>query len=452
MRGHNRFQLALGSAFGVSMSDPMKWLVEIIEAEIIQKREEGCDPAPLEKKFHTRREGASAQELESLWRGLHAMPPCLGWRYAEPSDLGEIKAASPGGWARPRKVDVKDLQDRMLGAWLGRCAGCLLGKPVEGWTKERIEDYLRSEDAYPLDDYFPRPSGAQDKPKPHGLYRGEIDHMPRDDDMDYTILGLHMLESFGPNVTSEQIAGEWLSRLQYGSVYTAERIAYRNLVNQLPIPDTAAHLNPYREWIGAQIRADAWGYAMPGRPSSAAELAFRDARISHVKNGIYGEMMASAMVAVAFCLGEPEKIIQAGLSVIPAKSRLSEAVRDLLKWSRRADSWQDCWSLVKQSYGHYSPVHTINNALNVVMALIYGKFDFTKTVAIAVMGGWDTDCNGATAGSIAGAALGASMIPKQWKEPLQDRVESHVRGYQECRLSDLASRATRQAVRSIAGR
>ncbi len=438
----------MGKGLGVSMDDRTRWLAEIVAGEIVQKREEGCDPSPLEAKFKARRDHASVQELESLWHELYALPPRPGWRYSEPSDLDEIKAASPGGWTRPSEVKIENLLDRMLGAWLGRCAGCLLGKPVEGWTKERIEECLLSEGAYPLDDYFPRPSRTQEKRKPQGLYRGEIDHMPRDDDVDYTILGLHVLESFGPNVTSEQIAGEWLARLQYGSVYTAERVAYRNLVNQIPIPQTAIHLNPYREWIGAQIRADAWGYAMAGRPSSAAELAFRDARISHVKNGIYGEMMASAMVAAAFCLEEPEKIIDAGLSVIPARSRLSEAVRNVVEWSRREDSWQDCWSLVKQNYGHYSPVHTINNALNVVLALIYGELDFTRTVGIAVMGGWDTDCNGATAGSIVGAAIGASKIPNAWKQPLHDRVESHVRGYQECRLSELASRAARLAAQN----
>ena len=431
------------------MDIPKKWLAEIVAAEIIQKKEEGCDPAHMERKFQAMRESASPAELESFWRSLYALPPRPGWRYVEPSRFEEIRAVSPAVRTRSWKVDMNQMEDRMLGAWLGRCVGCLLGKPVEGWAKERIEEYLRSENAYPLDDYFPRPYSAQDKPKGHGPYLGEIDRMPRDDDIDYTILGLHILESFGPGVTSEQIAGEWLARLQYSSVYTAERIAYRNLVNQLPIPETATYLNPYREWIGAQIRADAWGYAMPGRPSSAAELASRDASISHVKNGIYGEMMVSAMVAAAFSSKKPEGIVRAGLSVIPAKSRLSEAVRKLLKWSRNADSWQGCWELVKQDYGHYSPVHTINNALNVVLALIYGKLDFTRTIGIAVMGGWDTDCNGATAGSIAGAALGASMIPKKWKEPLQDKVESHVRGYQECRISDLASRATRQAVRSI---
>jgi len=133
---------------------------------------------------------------------------------------------------------------------------------------------------------------GEDVPGGRGVFRAEIQGMPRDDDIDYTILGLHILESFGTEVTSEQIADEWLSHLQYASVYTAEREAYRNLANHLPIPETAVYLNPYREWIGAQIRADPWGYVMAGRPVAAADLAFKDARISHVKNGIYGEMMA----------------------------------------------------------------------------------------------------------------------------------------------------------------
>ena len=86
----------------------------------------------------------------------------------------------------------------MLGAWLGRCAGCNLGKPVEGWSRERIRRYLDLADAYPIDDYLPVVD-----PFPDGLQlnwcwpettRGNIAFMARDDDTDYTILGLHILE------------------------------------------------------------------------------------------------------------------------------------------------------------------------------------------------------------------------------------------------------------------
>ena len=57
--------------------------------------------------------------------------------------------------------------------------------------------------------------------------------------------------------------------------------------------------NPYREWIGAQIRADICGY-VPRPPGAAAKLAFRDASLSHTANGIYGAMWSAALVAAAF--------------------------------------------------------------------------------------------------------------------------------------------------------
>mgnify|MGYP000085344753 CR=1 FL=1 len=415
-----------------------EWLRKIVLQEISQKREEGCDTSEIERVFRERGTTLGADELESLWRRLFSLEPDRSFGFVEPSDLAGIRAQRLG-LADPDEVRIERLEDRMLGAWLGRCVGCLLGKPVEGWSRRRIEEYLKEEDSYPLRDYFPRASG-EDVPGGRGVFRGEIQGMPRDDDVDYTILGLHILESFGTEVTSEQIADEWLSHLQYASVYTAEREAYRNLADHLPVPETAVYLNPYREWIGAQIRADPWGYVMAGRPVAAADLAFKDARISHVKNGIYGEMMAAAMVASAFTASSPEEIVRTGLAVIPAKSRLAEAVRRVLDWSRRVDSWEKCFERVEENYGHYSPVHTINNMLNIVLALMYGGGDFTRSISIAVMAGWDTDCNGATTGSVMGAFVGAAAIPDRWAEPISDVVRSYVRGFEECSISDLSSR------------
>ncbi|MBA7600235.1 hypothetical protein ES703_07284 [subsurface metagenome] len=92
------------------------------------------------------------------------------------------------------------------------------------------------------------------------------------------------------------------------------------------------------------------------------------------------------------------------------------------------------------SYGGYHWVHTINNAAFVLLGLLYGGGDLGKSVSISVMAGFDTDCNGATAGSVVGAMLGAKALPEAWVAPLGDRVRSILSGFSESSITDLARR------------
>ena len=96
-------------------------------------------------------------------------------------------------------------------------------------------------------------------------------------------------------------------------------------------------------------------------------------------------------------------------------------------------------------------MHTINNAAVVAAALLWGEGDFTRTIGLAVQGGWDTDCNGATAGSVFGAMHGAEAIPRRWTEPLGDRVRSALFGFDGARISELARRTAAQAARLAGG-
>jgi ADP-ribosylglycohydrolase len=262
--------------------------------------------------------------------------------------------------------------------------------------------------------------------------------MVRDDDIDYTIINLHLLKNSGFKFTVSDVGNAWLNNLPYLKVYTAERVAYRNLVNGLAPPETATYMNPYREWIGAQIRADLWGYVTPGEPELGAELAHRDASLSHVKNGLYGEMFISAMISAAFTTNDIAEIINIGLSEIPEKSRLKKAIDDVVDWSKKYRDWRDTWEKINETYGHYHRVHTINNAALVLLGLLYGDGDYEKSITISVMGGWDTDCNGATTGSILGVILGSEKLPEKWIKPLNDRTESFVVGYNDSKISDLA--------------
>ena len=110
-------------------------------------------------------------------------------------------------------------------------------------------------------------------------------------------------------------------------MFTAERAAYRNLLDGYSPPECATYRNPFREWIGAQIRGDVYGWARPGDPRGAAALAWRDARISHTRNGIYGAMFAAALVSAACVADDIDTVLDAGLSVVPAQSRFAHAVR-----------------------------------------------------------------------------------------------------------------------------
>jgi len=318
------------------------------------------------------------------------------------------------------------------------------GKPVEGRSKEAIQAYLEHCDSYPLDDYFPwcepesMPEGVGLNFNMKSCLRPHIEFAERDDDTDYTLFNQVIFKHHGPGFTTQQVGEGWLTYFPYYQVYTAERVAYRNLVEGCTPPATARVRNPFREWIGAQIRADFWGYVAPGQPELAAEFAWRDAALSHVKNGIYGEQFFAALIASCFATDDLDEALDAALAEIPARCRLAEVIANTRKWCAEDGDWTETWEKIMAAYGKYHPVHTLNNAALVVMGLLHSKGDFGQAIAIAVMGGLDTDCNGATAGSVMGALLGAEALPEKWTAPLRDTLHSAVQGYNVNKLSELA--------------
>ncbi|MBN1417720.1 MAG: ADP-ribosylglycohydrolase family protein [Planctomycetes bacterium] len=428
----------------------------IVGQEIKQREEEGCDAGAVRDALRALPPEATREDLEALLARAEALPSPLEGE--EPSDLPAIRGLRPEGPRRIERVfSFRELRDRVHGAWLGRCAGCQLGKPVENFTKAQVRLAAEHSTGWPVETYFgsivnPPAEIAADRdwsPENPALL-DEMHGAARDDDIDYTILALRILERHGPDFTTDDIAAYWLAHLPYGMVYTAERNAYRNLILGLRPPETARFRNPCREWIGAQIRADMFGYAAPGLPAYAAELAHRDALLSHTKNGIYGELFAAAMVSAAFTTDDIEAVIRTGLSEIPRGSRLAKAIRDTVAWTKEDGDWERTAARIAEAFGGYQGCHTITNAAIVVLALVAGEGDFGRTIATAVMCGFDTDCNGATAGSILGAILGADALPDPWIEPLADRVTSVLSEIPSARISELAERSAAIAASILA--
>jgi ADP-ribosylglycohydrolase len=426
------------------MHDPLS-AYDLVHDELDQARETGHLVDELAERYAaTPRDDTDA--LERLYLEILFAPRRPDWPYAEPEGLDSIVSTLPQDPADP-VPDQTVLADKIKGGWLGRIAGCNLGKPVENgdhWTTDRIRDYLERADAWPLRDYVPvldpMPDGFTLLANWTETTRGRVNGSARDDDIDYPILGLHLLEQHGWDLTPRKVAESWLHLLPYAQTYTAERAAYRNLLVPMPINKVSISRNPYREWIGALIRGDIFGWTNPGDPRRALTLAYQDASLSHVANGVYGELWSAAIVAAAFTAPTVREAFERSLKSVPQRSRLYEALTAVQSMRDEGLTWDDAIVRIQQRWGHYGWVHTVNNAAIIAAGLLWGDDDYSATVGLTVQGGWDTDSNGATAGSVAGVVLGADALPAHFIEPLQDRTRSALFGFDNSVISDLATR------------
>lgn len=369
-----------------------------------------------------------------------------GYKYTEPSALDEIKALRRE-YPIALTVDKASLESRIQGAWMGRVCGCMLGKSIEGIRTNELVPLLKETNNYPMHRYIKRADLGEEiyakynYPLASSIYADEIDGMPVDDDTNYVVLAQIIIDKYGRDFTPYEVSRAWLGYQSKDAYCTAERVAFCNFVKGYEPPQSAMYKNPYREWIGAQIRGDYFGYINPGDPETAAEMAWRDASVSHIKNGIYGEMFASAMIAVAACTDNMEDIVRRGLAEIPYTSRLYEDVNEVLDCYKSGASPKECFDMIHRKYDENTAhgwCHTIPNAMVVAASLLYGRGDYGRSVCMAVETGFDTDCNGATVGSVIGMAKGIESIPQAWTQPINDTLHTSIFGVGTVKISDRA--------------
>jgi ADP-ribosylglycohydrolase len=409
------------------------------------RHEQGADVSGTIKALRRR--------LQDARRDLERGPLPAKTREREPDDLPAIRALRPKG---PRRLwdklpESRLLKERLTGAWLGRAAGCTLGVPVEGWSPADMQALAkRSRMSFPPTDYWtdhPQPDRVQyDTSTIRDYLRDGLKAVPVDDDLTYTVLGLLILEKHGPGFTTEDVAQTWIELLP--AACTAEHVTLENLKKGVPPLKAGTKGNPYQEWIGADIRSDPWGYAAPGWPERAAELAWRDARLSHRQNGIFGAMYFAATIAAAFAVESPLEALRIGLSEIPKDCRLARDLRWALETGPKLKDWKEARAAVDERFKGMHPVHTNNNACLTVFGLMLGGGDFTRTVGTTVALGLDNDCTAATAGSILGAVLGIKGIPDRWWKPFRNRTRTYINGHEWFRNTDLVDRFLRAARRT----
>jgi ADP-ribosylglycohydrolase len=362
----------------------------------------------------------------------------------EPSDYESIESLYSLDFSRG-EINEELYLNKLKGAMFGRFAGCSLGAPVEFATAEQMEllsQILQSE--FPPVHYWKEAPQAFIPRYSVGFAKeftlGNIEFLSPDDDIIYTLISLLVIEEYGLNFTTEDLANTWMKYIPAECTYTAERAAIDNLYNGMKLPEATLYNNPYTNWIGGFIRCDGYGYVNPLDPKRAAKMAYQDVYLTHRKSGLYSAMFFAAVISMAFADRPLMDIFNDALKLMPPKSSFYKAVEWALDVSDQATDYRTAVDLVKEKFAHISPVHAENNACLTIFGALIGEHDFTKGIGHTVAMGFDNDCTAATVGSILGAHLGIDRIDPEWYIHWNNKVKTYLKGNLWMDLDDIINR------------
>lgn len=414
-------------------------------AALDAREAQGREPGDLRAQIDT---APDVEALAQLAQRLDTLPLRRDWPYLEPDDLRDIWAeCEPDRTAQRMRARADDeLAAHARTAFLASVCGCTLGKPLEvEATHAELRAALQASGEWPLRDYVAEPTLdalGRRSPDWQVAVRGRIAGVPLDDDINYRIVGLLLLERHGTSFTHADLRRTWLDNLPVHATFGPERS--RLLLEGLRSLDDDATAwsavpDPCEEWCGALIRADAYGWALPGRPTLAAELAWRDASFTHRATGVYAAMFVAAALAAAPLVTEPLDMVEVGLGVVPRRSRLHETLSVALREVRSAGDWLDGCARIHTHFGEFGHCRVHQEIGTLVNTLRFAR-DAGEGICMQVMQGNDTDSFGATAGSLLGAFYGPSGLEQRWLEPFSDRLHVAMASFSEQSLARVADR------------
>ena len=305
-----------------------------------------------------------------------------------------------------RTISADELSDKLRGMWLGQLIGNAAGRDTEG-------QYSGS---------MPNPSASVP-----WVIKQEWD---ADDDTDIEYVALHILETDGLDCTSQEIAEQWLNHITVSGIYIANRQAWYLMGDGYLPPDTGSRAyNEHWYAIDSQITTEVLGAISPGLVQAAVDLAGKFARVSNDGFPVHAAQFYCALYAGAYFEPHVVKLLIEGLRAVPKTSRTRQVIVDVLSWYIQDVIDGDLnWRATRyklydkyqgpNSFGrYYNWVESTINTGATVLALLYGRGDFKATVQIAVLAGWDCDCNPATAGGLLGIMHGFNGLPADLTDP-----------------------------------
>jgi len=335
-------------------------------------------------------------------------------QYHHPDTWEEVKAAMPASHDYHRISPWNDAYEaRIYQGWMGQLAGGSFGTAIEGYVGSQIA-------------------------KVYGDVRGYITQPETmNDDVVYELLLLDVYEAMGADITSEALGVEWVRQLPFG--VSAEGVALRNLNMGIFPPESGNFLNPYSNWIGAQMRGMVCGMLAPADPMEAARLAHIDGVVSHAANGVYGEMYAAVLTSLAFEMSDPREILLEGSRFIPAGSEYATKLNFIFQTLKENKAPLTAWPVLEKHFERYNWIHAYPNIAADALSLWYCGGDFTEAMSLLAKAGYDVDCNGGLVGNVLGVI---HDVPEAWATSIGDVLETYIAGKERLSIKELAKRTS----------
>lgn len=405
----------------------------------------------------------SYDSLLAFAEALRNLPMREGWRYVEPTDWEGVRAQlHPQRLRHAGQADLAQCARRVQTAFVGSVLGCMLGKPLE--VDPDMDELRRAGEAcgqWPIRDFiseqFLEHLGRR-HPDWQKTTFGNIRCAVPDDDIHYTVLGMLNLEYYGANLTTDDVRGTWQRHQNINYAWGPERAAMARIaisfLNDHACPRLdereyalwAETLNPGAESCGAAIRADAYGYAFPGRPDVASRLAFVDASFTHRRTGVYASMFVAAALALMPMASDPLDAFAGALDFVPQHSRFHEVALNCLDIVDMSAGFEAAYGQIHARYGQYRHCHVYQEAGTLVNTLKYAH-GVWQGVCLQVMQGADTDSFGATAGSLLGMRFGPDGLDARRAATLNNAIELGLVDFPPQALDALAARMGRLPLR-----
>ena len=312
--------------------------------------------------------------------------------------------------------DEETLFLQIHAGWLGEIIGSAMGTAVEGFKSSRLFEVFGE-----ISDYVKPPETLND-------------------DITFELALLDAFIEKGYAITSDDIADKWVGLIPFA--YTAEDVALRHLRDGIYPPKSGYLNNPYREMIGAAMRAAICGALAPGNPRLAAELAWKDAVISHQNNGVLSEIFNAVLVSMAYVETDMHVVLKKALKAIPEDSEMYMVLDFAYNACLESSDYRVALDLCEKRFIEYNWVHTYYNLAAEVVAIYHAGNSFEKAMTILIMAGQDNDCTAGPVGHAYGVMLGLDGIPDRFIEPLQDKLDTYVRTMETQSITSLSKKTT----------